>query len=88
MKGKRRPWYASSGYKHLDVQVGEAFAVQTKNPDFVACHSLLPFIKYTKRVKRYKRKEGKTLYKERPIMYASHRDACILKAMRLTLQRS
>jgi hypothetical protein len=45
MKGKRRPWYASSGYKHLDVQVGEAFAVQTKNPDFVACHSWLPFIK-------------------------------------------
>jgi RNA-directed DNA polymerase len=81
-----RPWFRSSGYKHLDVPIGEAFADKTAHADFVLAHSWLPLIKYTKRIKRYKPKNGKTLIKERPIMYASHRDACILKryARRLT----
>jgi len=61
------------------VQVGEAFALKTGTPEFVAAHTWLPLIKYVKRVKRYKPREGQTVYKERPIMYASHRDACILK---------
>lgn len=44
----------------------------------MAKHSWLPLIHYTKRVKRYKPNNGKTEYKDRPIMFASHRDACIL----------
>jgi RNA-directed DNA polymerase len=85
MKGKQ-PWFRSSGYKHLDVPIGKSFADATQNPSFVAAHSWLPLIKYTKRVKRYKPKAGKTVFKERQIMYASHRDACILRrfASRLT----
>jgi RNA-directed DNA polymerase len=76
---KSRPWFQSSGYRHLDVPIGKAFADTTANADFVATHSWLPLIKYIKRTKRYKPKNGKTVFKERPIMYASHRDACILK---------
>lgn len=79
MAQKHRPWFTSGGYKHLDMPIGEAFAEKTASAHFVAAHSWLPLIKYTKRVKRYKPMEGKTPYKNRPIMYASHRDACILK---------
>jgi len=80
-----RPWFRSSGYKHLDVPIGEAFAEKTAYPDFVVAHSWLPLIKYIKRTKRYKPKQGKTVFKERQIMYASHRDACILKRYSLRL---
>jgi RNA-directed DNA polymerase len=76
---KRKAWYLSSGYKHLDVPVGEAFAAETENPGVVSRHSWLPLIRYIRRVKRYKPKLGQTVFKDRPIMYASHRDACILK---------
>src|SRR5689334_17020283 len=86
MVGKR-PWYRSSGYKHLDAQVGEAFATKTAQTDFVAAHAWLPLIAYVKRVKRYKAKDGKTIFKDRPIMYASHRDACILKRYALQLSQ-
>ncbi len=81
----KRLWFRSGGYKHLDVQVGEAFANKTARADFVAAHPWLPLIKYTKRIKRYKAKDGKTVFKDRPIMYASHRDACILKRYALKL---
>jgi RNA-directed DNA polymerase len=76
---KNRPWFASGGYKHFDIQVGQSFAEKTGSPAFVTAHSWSPLIKYDKRIKRYKPKNGKTVYKVRPIMYASHRDACILK---------
>jgi RNA-directed DNA polymerase len=51
---------------------------QVCDPPRVARHSWLPLIHYIKRVKRYKEKDGKTVYKNRDIMFASHRDACIL----------
>src|SRR5258706_3049545 len=83
------PWFTSGGYKHLDVQIGASFAAKTESPDFVTVHAWSPLIKYIKRTKRYKPakhgKAGKTIYKERPIMYASHRDACILKRYARTL---
>jgi RNA-directed DNA polymerase len=63
---------------HFDAPVGETFAKCVEHADFVAKHSWLPLIHYTKRVKRYKAIDGRTVFKERPIMYASHRDACIL----------
>jgi hypothetical protein len=79
-------WFKRRGYKHFDVPVGIAFAKKACDPLFVAKHSWLPLIHYIKRVKRYKTdkggkkkaKPGKTVFKDRPIMYASHRDACIL----------
>jgi RNA-directed DNA polymerase len=79
LMSRRRPWYQSGGYKHFDISVGEGFAAKTECAGFIAKHSWLPLIGYTKRIKKYRRKDGKTVYKERPIMYASHRDSCILK---------
>ena len=74
-------WFKPRGYVHFDAPVGKAFAEKVLDPAFVAKHSWLPLIHYTKRTKRYKAKKGnkgKTVFKDRPIMYASHRDACIL----------
>lgn len=71
-------WFKPRGYKHFDAPVGAGFANRVSEPTFVAQHSWLPLIHYTKRTKRYKAIEGRTVYKDRPIMYASHRDACIL----------
>lgn len=70
-------WFKSRGYKHLDAAVGDTFAKKVSDPQFVLKHSWSPLIHYFKRSKRYKPKLHITEYKDRPIMYASHRDACI-----------
>jgi RNA-directed DNA polymerase len=71
-------WFKPRGYRHFDAPVGESFADKACDPTTVAKHSWLPLIHYIKRIKRYKQKDGKTVYKDRNIMFASHRDACIL----------
>jgi RNA-directed DNA polymerase len=71
-------WFLKRGYKHFDAPVGEVFAQRLQDGASIDAHSWSPLIHYVKRVKRYKPREGRTVYKERPIMYASHRDACIL----------
>lgn len=75
-------WFKSRGYRHFDLPVGEAFAEKVTNPAFVLKHSFLPLLHYTKSEKRYKKcpETGKRTIttKDRPIKYASHRDACIL----------
>jgi hypothetical protein len=74
----KHQWFRPRGYKHFDAPVGEAFANKVCDPAFVEKHAWSPLIHYIKRVKRYKPKTGKTEYKDRSIMFASHRDACIL----------
>ena len=75
-------WFKARGYRHFDLPVGERFASKVTNPNFVIQHSFLPLLHYTKSEKRYKKcpKTGmRTITtKDRPIKYASHRDACIL----------
>lgn len=75
-------WFKSRGYRHFDLPVGEKFASKVMEPGFVLQHSFLPLLHYTKSEKRYKKcpKTGtRTISsKDRPIKYASHRDACIL----------
>jgi hypothetical protein len=71
-------WFKKRGYRHFDAPVGLSFLSSVCSPAFVAKHSWLPLIHYVKRVKRYKPKDGKTIYKDRDIMFASHRDTCIL----------
>lgn len=71
-------WFKPRGYRHFDAPVGASYADMVCDPTFVAKHSWLPLIHYVKRIKRYKAKDGKTAYKDRDIMFASHRDACIL----------
>lgn len=71
-------WFRPRGYRHFDAPVGVSYVDAVCDPKFVAKHSWLPLIHYVKRVKRYKGGDGKTIYKDRDIMFASHRDACIL----------
>lgn len=71
-------WFKARGYRHFDAPVGESYADKVCDPIFVAKNSWLPLIHYVKRVKRYRKDKGQTVYKSRDIMFASHRDACIL----------
>ena len=80
-------WFSKRGYKHFDAPVGEAFAQTLDTGAIIASHSWSPLIHYVKRVKRYKPCDGRTVYKDRPIMYASHRDACILSKFAFDLTR-
>ncbi len=71
-------WFKPRGYKHLDVPVSASFAERVGDVQFAAAHVWSPLIHYSKATKRYRRDDHKTIYKNRPIMFASHRDACIL----------
>lgn len=83
----KHKWFRPRGYKHFDAPVGDAFADKACDPAFVENHAWSPLIHYVKRVKRFKPKwsddgktrlKGETVFKLRDIMFASHRDACIL----------
>ena len=75
-------WFKPRGYRHFDLPVDEKFATRAMDAAFVSKHSFSPLLHYTKSEKRYK-KDSKTglrtiTSQDRPIKYASHRDACIL----------
>lgn len=74
---KSPTWFRPRGYLHLDMPVQPAFA-EGLTASQVASHPWSPLIHYVKTEKRYKVTQRKTVPKERPIMFASHRDACIL----------
>lgn len=74
---KNPDWFRSRGYLHFDVPVKVEYGLAL-TPESVAAHVWSPLIHYIKTEKRYKVKDRKTVPKERPIMFASHRDACIL----------
>jgi len=75
-------WLKPRHYQHFDRPVNEAFAKKAMNSAVVSQHAFSPLIHYTKVETRYKKclKTGirEIIQKERPIKYASHRDACIL----------
>jgi hypothetical protein len=79
-------WFRPRGYLHLDMPVKPEFAARL-TPAQVAAHVWSPLIHYVKTEKRYKVKERKTVAKERPIMFASHRDSCILSKYSAELAR-
>ena len=59
---------------------GESLGVlvsQVQDQKFVAGRPFSPHIRYLK-LEKSDRKDQKTIKKERPIMYATHRDGCIL----------
>lgn len=74
-------WFKKRGYRHFDSPVNEKFAAKVERPDFVARHSFSPLLHYNKVETQYKKDPEtgvrKIKHKERPIKYASHRDACI-----------
>jgi RNA-directed DNA polymerase len=71
-------WFRPRRYKHFDYPVAQGFIDHVTDPKFVAAHSFSPLIHYVKATKRYKPALHRTNLKQRDIMYASHRDACIL----------
>ncbi|MBD2747764.1 group II intron reverse transcriptase domain-containing protein [Microvirga sp. BT688] len=78
-------WFKPRRYKHFDVPVGANFAEKVARTGFAAQHSFSPHISYIKTEKRYRPTDPKKPHlgrqikiKNREIMYASHRDACIL----------
>ncbi|MEL5879327.1 reverse transcriptase/maturase family protein [Cereibacter sphaeroides] len=85
-------WFKPRGYRHFDMPVGEKFARKVMDPSFLLQHSFLPLIHYTKSEKRYKKcpMSGRRTVatKDRPIKYASHRDACILSYYASELNKS
>jgi RNA-directed DNA polymerase len=72
------PWFLPRRYKHLDSPVGAAYAQRLAEQTGILKHEWSPLIHYVKRTKRYHPLDGLTVVKDRDIMYASHRDACIL----------
>ena len=71
-------WFRPRTYAHFDVPVGQRFAARAEDPAFVAQHSFSPLISFEKATRRYKPVSSRVEWKRRPIMFASHRDACIL----------
>lgn len=74
----RRDPFAPRAYRHFDVPLSRALAEKlATNPDRVAHHSFLPFIRRTVVTPRYRKDEHKVVPKKRPIAYAAHADAVI-----------
>ncbi|MGG5890036.1 reverse transcriptase/maturase family protein [Falsiroseomonas sp. HC035] len=74
-------WFKPRGYRHFDRPISVDFAEKAMDGAYVASHSFSPLIHYLKTEKRYKRLTPSgprsVVLKERPIKYASHKDACI-----------
>ena len=78
-------WFKPRTYRHFDVPVSPRFAEKSTKLGFAARHSFSPHISYLKKEKRFRLIDSKQphlgrklIIKTREIMYASHRDACIL----------
>lgn len=77
-------WFKRRPYRHFDKPVCETFAKRAMDPSFVGGPNYQPdpLLHYLKQEKRYKHcsKAGRRVLKtkDRPIKYASHRDACVL----------
>jgi len=71
-------WFKRRKFRHLDVPVKADFVKKVQAQPDAGAHSFLPLIRYERVTKRYKPDKGKTEPKSRPVMYPSHRDACVL----------
>ncbi|CDO36125.1 reverse transcriptase domain-containing protein [Novosphingobium sp. KN65.2] len=70
-------WFKPRRYRHFDVPIVSEWAT-TLTPEQVVAHPWSPLLHWIKETPRYRPLDGKTVVKERDIMHASHRDACIL----------
>ena len=70
-------WFKPRRYRHFDVPIGSEWATAL-TPEQVVAHPWSPLLHWIKETPRYRPLDGKTVVKERDIMHASHRDACIL----------
>lgn len=80
----RKDFIGDRPYRHFDGRISlealesnQSKVIHTlRSAEKVSAHSFLPFIRRDKSVRKYQ-KGQKISKKTRPIMYASHRDACI-----------
>lgn len=80
----KKTYYKYKGYAHFDkmisIQYGRKFA---ENPDYVAKHSFYPFLHFTLKINRYKRKKKTPMERRAPkireIYYAAHIDRYIFQ---------
>jgi RNA-directed DNA polymerase len=74
------PWFKPRNYKHFDVPIGSDWAAAI-TPVQVSTHAWSPLLHWVKETPRYRLNDHNMMeikVKERDIMHASHRDACIL----------
>ena len=80
----KKTYYKYKGYAHFDkkisIQHGRKLA---ENPDYVAKHSFYPFLHFTLKINRYKRKKKTPVERRAPktreIFYAAHIDRYIFQ---------
>jgi hypothetical protein len=73
-------WFRARPYPHFDAKVNKKRAWDyVQDPGRVRAHSFYPFIKYIKKIPRYRpdSADGPTVIKEREIYYAAHLDSYI-----------
>jgi hypothetical protein len=76
MRTPSPPWFRRRNYPHFDRPVGVKRASRLVSaPARVAVHPFYPFLRFTIKERRYKRKKRKTVVKEREVMYAGHLDS-------------
>lgn len=93
----QRPYLHFDGKVELnrDIQTGDHPIVDVlKDASKLSRHKFLPFIRDDRRIRRYRRKKDECLkhhqrfpiIKNRPIMYAGHKDACIYSFFSFIMQ--
>jgi len=74
-------WFVPKRYPHFDQPVRSPDQVRAvvESPDRVAARAFLPFIRFEKTGRKFKRSEGRFVKKARDLKYASHTDSQILR---------
>jgi RNA-directed DNA polymerase len=81
-------WFVPKGYPHFDQPVRSPDQVRSivESPEAVACRSFLPFIRFEKTARKYKKEQqrdgtiaGGFKKKPRDLKYASHTDSQIFR---------
>lgn len=74
-------WFEPKGYPHFDQPIRDPEQIRwlVESPDDVARRAFLPFIRFEKAARKYKKAEGRFVQKPRDLKYASHTDSQILR---------
>jgi len=80
-------WFEPKGYPHFDEPIRDPRSIQpfVESEAGIARHAFLPFIHFSKTVRKYKRDEGRFVKKDRPLSYAGHKDSQIFRRYSLLL---
>lgn len=80
-------WFEPKRYPHFDQPIRDPEQVRriVESPDECAKRAFLPFIRFEKTARKFKRAEGRFVKKPRDLKYASHTDSQILRHYANTL---